>query len=126
MNQLFFVFDNTYFLIARFYKKEAYENTKEFGGILVLSLLQSFNIVSIINFVKINELYVFSHHSFSSRIALLLIIALLNFLRYLWYCRYSKLKQTWIKLNKKNKNIRIIITLLYIVFSGALLLFSIY
>jgi hypothetical protein len=112
------LFDYVYYRIAYFYEyRFDYEQAKESSGIMILSLLQLFNIVVLVKLIKQFKgsegviIYI------SSCFALLA----LNYLRYYKIITYNELVAKWDKENCKVRLIKSICVICYFMVSILLL-----
>lgn len=124
MNPLI-LFDYVYYSIAYLYGKVwGYETQKEFVGILFLSLIQFFNVVAILGFIKyslfelvgLNPLLVTFTGSF--------VFAILNTIRYKKVVTYMELSKKWNEEKRRNVFMKKAGVIFYIVLTFVLTIYS--
>jgi hypothetical protein len=94
MNPLI-LFDYVYYRIANVYDKRfGYGESKELSGVLILSLFQFSNILVLTNLFKIkdNLIKILPNYSFIFGI---IIICVLNYIRYIKLLNFSDLEDKW-------------------------------
>lgn len=110
MNPLI-VFDYIYYRIAYFYDKRfGYKESKEFSGIIILSLIQFVNILALLDLFKINDSLV---KTLPNHLFIIAILCLLNYARYIKLLNFRNLEDKW---GNENKNVRLIKSIIVIIY----------
>jgi hypothetical protein len=115
MNLLVF-FDYVYYSIANLYVKTFnYEELKEFAGVLILSVFQLINCLTILVLFKPFEKLI--KESIVLYLLGCIILLALNFIRYKKVAVYAKLSTKWDNESRRTKKIKIICVVLYCIIS---------
>ena len=113
------LFDYVYYSIARFYSSVFdMDDQKRFAGISLLSLFQSFNIITVYEFFFFNKNTDPIHFIIASYI----VMFIFNSIRYYFFVRYEMLASRWISDKLLLKIVKIILTICYIIFSVAFMI----
>lgn len=120
------LFDYVYYSIAYLYGREwGYGRIeKEFSGVLILSLFQLLNVVFLLSlancplkaFHRFDPLFLF--------IGILLLLIVLNFIRYKLFIPYSKLSERWDNEKINRRVVKITCLICYFIVSIALFVYS--
>ena len=107
------LFDYVYYSFAYLYaNKWGYEAQKEYVGVLLLSLFQFINTITIFNFIKpLKEFLKFD--PIFIYISLSLILIALNLIRYYKFVAYSELAKKW----GKTRLLKIVCVISYLILS---------
>jgi len=122
---LYILFDYVYYAIVHQYYKWNYEIEKEFSGIIMLSLIQQFNIFIILGFFKINPFLIVNDNPIYSWLIGAALLFTINGIRYKKIITYDELHKRWGNDDKKTNFIKKSLVLFYIIMTMVLLIISI-
>ena len=116
MNPLI-IFDYIYYRIAVFYDKGFhYGESKELSATLMLSLVQTINALALFNLLGIKDILVKNLNIFLL-IGVLVLLFILNYIRYLKLVKFNKLEKMWGEEKPKVKHTRSILIIVYFLLS---------
>ncbi len=122
---LFIIFDYVYYAIAYQYYKWYSEEINESSGIMVLSLIQLFNIIAVLSFFKINPLRIVYNNPIYSWLIGYVLLLTINGIRYKKIITYDELHKRWGNDDGKTNFIKKSLVLFYILMSVVILIISV-
>lgn len=111
------IFDYIYFRIAYFYEHRFfYGQVKEFGGIMILSLVQQCNILILLKLLNLKSMLTGSK-MLIVYLSLYIMFFIFNLIRYGKIIEYNTLETRWNEENRKVRHFKSILIILYFFFT---------